>query len=63
SEAALKVFFGYMPHLSFFCLNRYKQSNPLDSILRCYSNQSILYDKPETGEWEAGETCHCLLMY
>ncbi|MBQ5732317.1 MAG: hypothetical protein IIV59_04115, partial [Selenomonadaceae bacterium] len=40
SEAALKVFFGYMPHLSFFVPDRYKKA--LNELYhKKYDNSSL----------------------
>src|SRR5574344_1740112 len=41
SEAALKVFFGYMPHLSLFLSEQIQQNNPIFVVLS-YSTAAFL---------------------
>ena len=63
SEAALKVFFGYMPHLSLFCLNRYNKIIQLHSISMILQQLIWLHEKAEKGGGVADEACYCQPLY
>ena len=63
SEAALKVFFGYMPHLSLFLSEQIQQNNlTMINKHETVATNLTLRASLKRGSREAGEICYCQLL-
>ena len=63
SEAALKDFFGYMPHLSLFMSEQIQQNNTTSTNeYEALATNPTLRASLKRGSGEADETCYCQLL-